>query len=364
MKAYSILQLLEEIAPLSLQESYDNSGIMCGDPAMEVHSALLSLDCTEDVVDEAIQKGINMLICHHPLIFSGIKSISGKNEVERCIMKAIKNDLFIYAIHTNLDHVFKGVNQKLSEVLGLQNLKILRPLNNQLCKLSFFVPQKEAEEVRAAVFEAGAGEIGNYSHCSFNVEGEGSFQANEGSDPFVGEVGKLHFEKEIRVEVILPNYLLKSVLKALKKKHPYEEVAYDVYPVTNEWEKVGSGMIGELEEAIPAEDFLKLVKARLNAGCIRHTKLCKKEIKKVAVCGGSGSFLLKDAIAKEADIFITADYKYHQFFEADEKIIIADVGHFESEQYTAELIQSYLQEKFPNFATYLSESRTNPIYYL
>ncbi|MAY84725.1 MAG: Nif3-like dinuclear metal center hexameric protein [Flavobacteriales bacterium] len=364
MKAKQIIAQLEELAPPSLQESYDNSGIMCGNPDMEVKSALFSLDCTEEVVDEAIEKGVEMLICHHPLIFGSLKSISGKNEIERCLIKAIKADLMIYAIHTNLDNVINGVNAKIAEKIGLQNCSILRPMNAQLSKLVFFVPTKQAELVRNAIFEAGGGEIGNYSHCSFNSEGEGTFKANEAAEPFVGEKGKLHFEKEQKVEVIFPNYLQSKILSALISSHPYEEVAYDLYPLNNQWREVGSGMIGELDAPIPVMDFLKQLKKQLKCDCIRHTKIVKDKIQKVALCGGSGSFLLKDAIRNGADVFVSGDFKYHQFFEAENSIMIADVGHYESEQFTPELLKEFLQEKIPNFATYLTRTKTNPINYL
>lgn len=364
MKASKIIDILEEFAPPSLQESYDNSGLMCGDPSIELDGLMLSLDCTEAVVDEAIEKGVGMLVCHHPLIFGSLKSISGKNEVERCLIKAIKSDLLIYAIHTNLDNVSAGVNKRLAEVIGLEECKILRPMGSSLNKLVVFVPNKDAEVVRSAIFNAGAGEIGNYSHCSFKLEGEGSFRANQGADPHLGEMGKVHFEKEQRIEVILPNYLNSKVVKAMIMAHPYEEVAYDLYPLSNSWVESGSGMIGKLNNPKPAFEFLKDLKEKLNCGCIRHTDIVADKIRKVAICGGSGSFLLNDAKAAGADIFISGDFKYHQFFEAESEIVIADVGHFESEQFTPQLIQDYLQEKIPNFATYLSQSRTNPINYL
>ena len=364
MKAKQVIEILEALAPPALQESYDNSGIICGNPQMEVQSALLSLDCTEAVLDEAIEEGAQMLICHHPLIFGSLKSISGKNEVERCLIKAIKNDIMIYAIHTNLDNVMDGVNAKLAEKIGLKECSILRPMNTQLSKLVFFVPIKQSNEVRDAIFEAGAGDIGNYSHCSFKADGEGSFRANDMADPFVGEKGKVHFEKEQRVEVIFPNYKSSKILGALKAAHPYEEVAYDIYPLQNQWEQAGSGMIGKLNEPMATEDFLKRLKKQLDCGCIRYTNVHKENVEKVAICGGSGSFLLKDAIANGADVFVSGDFKYHQFFEADDQIIIADVGHYESEQFTAELLKEYLQEKIPNFATYLSRTKTNPINYL
>jgi len=364
MKAKQIIAQLEELAPPSLQESYDNSGLMCGSPDMEVDSALLSLDCTEKVVDEALEKGVQMLVCHHPLIFGNLKSISGKNEVERCLIKAIKSDLLIYSIHTNLDNVKNGVNAKLAETIGLKKCQILRPKTEQLSKLVFFVPLKQAEAVRMAIFNAGGGEIGNYSHCSFNSEGKGSFMANNSAEPYVGDKGKVHFEKEQRVELIFPNYLSSQIVSALISAHPYEEVAYDLYPLKNRWSEVGSGMIGKLETPQKAISFLKNLKRQLNCDCIRHTDIVKENVEKVAICGGSGSFLLDDAIRQGADVFVSGDIKYHQFFEAEDQLIIADVGHFESEQFTPELLQTYLQEKIPNFATYLSRTKTNPINYL
>lgn len=364
MKAKQIIKKLEDLAPPMLQESYDNSGIMCGNPQMEVDAALLSLDCTEAVLDEAIERGVQMLICHHPLIFDSLKSISGKNEIERCLIKAIKHDILIYAIHTNLDNVSNGVNAKLAEKIGLIDCQILRPMKEQLSKLVFFVPNKQAESVRNAIFEVGGGEIGNYSHCSFNTSGEGSFKANDSANPFVGEKGEIHFEEEKRVELIFPNYLSSKILQALMNSHPYEEVAYDLYPLNNQWHQVGSGMIGKLNEAVSAKGFLMHLKEQLECGCIRHTDLPKKKVQKVAICGGSGSFLLQDAIRQGADVFVSGDFKYHQFFEAENQIIIADVGHYESEQYTPELLKGYLQEKIPNFATYLSRTKTNPINYL
>jgi dinuclear metal center YbgI/SA1388 family protein len=364
MKAKQIIEKLEDLAPPMLQESYDNSGIICGDPQMVVDAALLSLDCTEAVVDEAIEKGAQLLICHHPLIFGSLKSISGKNEVERCLIKAIKNDILIYAIHTNLDNVSNGVNAKLAEKIGLIDCQILRPMKEQLSKLVFFVPNKQAEAVRNAIFEAGGGEIGNYSHCSFNTRGEGSFMANDSANPFVGEKGKVHFEEEQRVELIFPNLLKSKILSALLTAHPYEEVAYDLYPLSNQWDQVGSGMIGRLKEASLTKDFLKRLKVQLDCGSIRHTNLHREKVQKIAICGGSGSFLLQDAIRQGADVFVSGDFKYHQFFEAEDRIIIADVGHYESEQFTPELLKEYLQEKIPNFATYLSRTKTNPINYL
>ncbi|MEQ8909167.1 MAG: Nif3-like dinuclear metal center hexameric protein [Vicingaceae bacterium] len=364
MKIKDIIQQLEKIAPPSLQESYDNSRLLVGSKDQKVNQLLLSLDCTEVVVQEAIDRKCEMIVAHHPIVFSGLKSLTGKNYIERTVIKAIKNNIAIYAIHTNLDNVYHGVNQKIAEKLGLKNTKILSPKKELLQKLVFFCPVKDSEKVRAAIFKAGAGQIGDYDACSFNLKGEGTFRAGENTNPHVGEKGKLHKEEEHRVEVVLPNYLEAKVIAALKKAHPYEEVAYDLYSLRNSWEQVGSGMIGDLEEEQDFQAFLKSLKSKLNTPLIRHTKLHKKKVKKVALCGGAGSFLLNAAKAKGADVFITGDYKYHQFFDAEDEIVIADVGHYESEQFTPELLQEFLMENLPELSTKLVQTNTNPISYL
>lgn len=363
MKISTLANYLEQLAPPSLQESYDNSRLLVGHKDTEVDSILFSLDITEEVIDEAISKDCSLIVSHHPLIFGGLKSITGKNYVEKCVIKAIKHDVALYAIHTNLDNVFDGVNQLLASKLGLQNCKILEPKKQLLSKLVFFCPIAQSEEVKEAIFDAGAGKIGAYDWCSFSVEGEGTFRAGDNTNAFVGKKGELHRESEQRIEVILPSYLERNVVNALEKAHLYEEVAYDIYALKNEWKEVGSGMIGDLEEEMILEDFLDQVKLNLPTDCIRHTNKVSDKVKRIAVCGGSGSFLLQKAIQSGADVFVTADYKYHQFFDAENRIVIADVGHFESEQHTPELLQAYLKEKLPNFATYLSKINTNPINY-
>jgi dinuclear metal center YbgI/SA1388 family protein len=363
MNISAIIEQLETLAPLSLQESYDNSGLIVGDCNVNINSALLCLDSTEEVIDEAIERNCGLVIAHHPIVFSGIKSLTGKNYIERTILKAIKNDIAIYAIHTNLDNVKNGVNKKMAEKIGLKNLKILSPKGDKLQKLVFFCPIDSSENVKAALFCAGGGTIGEYDCCSFSVEGNGTFRPGEHTNPYVGKKGELHSEKEHRIELIFPDYLKSNLIHALKFNHPYEEVAFDLYNLENKWSEVGSGMIGELSEPLEMLDFLDGVKLKLGTECIRHTKALNGKVERVAICGGSGSFLLNSAIAKGADVFITGDYKYHQFFDADGKIVIADVGHFESEQHTPELIREYLQEKLPNFATYLTQVNTNPINY-
>lgn len=363
MKISTIINQLEEWAPISLQESYDNSGLLVGDPTADINAALLCLDSIEEVIEEAIERKCGMVIAHHPIVFSGIKSLTGKNYIERTLVKAIKNNIAIYAIHTNLDNVKNGVNEKMAEKIGLQNMEILSPKSGKLNKLVFFCPLSASESVKTALFKVGAGNIGDYDYCSFSTEGEGTFRAGQDTNPHVGKIGEMHREKENRVELIFPDNLKSSLINTLKENHPYEEVAYDIYTLENKWAEVGSGMLGELIEPIDTLQFLDGVKNDLGTACVRHSKVLQEKVQRVAICGGSGSFLLNEAIAKKADVFITGDYKYHQFFDADDKIVIADVGHFESEQHTPELIQEYLQEKIPNFATYLSKVNTNPINY-
>jgi dinuclear metal center YbgI/SA1388 family protein len=328
MKLKDVIRELENFAPPAWQESYDNSGLITGNGEMEVTKALLCLDSTEDILKEAISKGCNLVIAHHPIVFGGLKRFNGNSYVERVIIKAIKNDIAIYAMHTNLDNVRKGVNAMIAEKLGLKNTRILSPRRLVQKKLITFVPLNDAENVRQAMFKAGAGHIGNYSETSFNMEGYGTFKAEAGANPTVGELGEKHQEPELRVETIFPSYIERQIVQALIAAHPYEEAAYDIVPMDNVNDLVGSGMIGELEEAMGERDFLLSVKKNLKAEVVRYTALLNKPVKKVAICGGSGSFLLNDAIKGGADVFITADFKYHQFFDAEGRIVIADIGHY------------------------------------
>lgn len=363
MKLSELTNYLESLAPLTYQEDYDNSGLIVGQPDKEIHQVLISLDCTEAVVDEAIAENCQVIISHHPIVFKGLKKFNGKTYVERVVEKAIRHNIAIYAIHTNLDHIKTGVNACICETLGLENCHILAPKQGLLKKLVTYVPHAQAEQVRGALFKAGAGHIGHYSECSFNAAGEGTFKGDEYSDPYVGEPGKRHTEPETRIEVLYPATQESKILMALFLAHPYEEVAYDLYALTNQHQEVGAGMIGELEQGMDELAFLQLVKQRMNTAVIRHTELTGKPVKKVAVCGGSGGFLLKQAIAAGADMFITADYKYHEFFDAEGKLVIADIGHFESEQFTQHLLCEIIQNKFTNFAVRLTEINTNPVKY-
>jgi dinuclear metal center YbgI/SA1388 family protein len=364
MKVKEIIKIIEDFAPLSYQESYDNSGLIIGNPNNEVAEILICLDCVESVLDEAIENNCNLIIAHHPIIFSGLKKLNGSTYTERVIIKAIKNNIAIYAVHTNLDNSHNGVSYKIADKLGLKNCQILQPKKNLFNKVVAFCPANNVEQVRQAMFDAGAGYIGNYDECSYNIEGIGTYKGLDGATPYLGTIGKLHNEKEIRIETIVPTYKLSKVIKNMIEVHPYEEVAYDVYQLENVSKNVGSGIIGELENEQNELEFLNSLKVDFNTDCIRHTNLLGKKVKKVAICGGSGSFLLNDAIAFKADIFVTGDFKYHQFFDTENKIVIADIGHYESEQFTSELIYEILNEKIPNFAIRLTKKNTNPINYL
>ncbi|MDA8714636.1 Nif3-like dinuclear metal center hexameric protein [Flavobacteriales bacterium] len=365
MKIQEVIEFLEEWAPLQFQESYDNSGLLVGDCNWDITGVLVCVDSIENIIDEAIQKNCNMVVAHHPILFTGLKSITGKTYVERTIIKAIKNDIAIYAIHTNLDNIKTGVNQEIANRIGLVNQDILVNKKNMLSKVTVYVPIQYADVVRTAMFNAGAGHISDYDQCSFNSEGVGTFRALEGTNPYMGEIGILQKEPEIGIEVVVRKAGIRKLLNAVDSAHPYEEVAYDLVALDNESPEVGSGILGELKTPAEPLPFLQKIKTVFNAGVIRYTAINEnKKIKKVAVCGGSGSFLLNAAIAQNADIFITADYKYHQFFDADSNIVIADIGHFESEQYTTDLIVRKLKEKFSTFAVHFTEVSTNPVNYL
>jgi dinuclear metal center YbgI/SA1388 family protein len=363
MKILDVIRLLEQTAPPTLQEGYDNAGLLTGSPVWDCTGVLCTLDATEAVVLEAKQKNCNLVVAHHPIIFSGLKKITGRDYVERTVIAAIKGDVAIYAIHTNLDNFITGVNNRMADKLGLVNRTILAPKTGQLVKLYTFVPLEHAEKVRSAIFAAGGGTIGNYDECSFNTEGTGTFKGNDETNPFVGEKGKRTVENEIRIETVLPVYRQKEVVSALLSSHPYEEVAYDIVTLANKHPKIGSGMVGYLPEPIPELQFLQKVKDAFGLKIIRHTPLLGKPVAKVALCGGSGSFLTGSAIACGADVYITADVKYHEFFDADDRLMLADIGHWESEQFTIDLLFDILTANFPTFAVLKTETDTNPVGY-
>ncbi len=363
MKIKNLLELLYEEAPLSWQEDYDNSGLNIGDPEASTESVLVCLDVTEAAIDEAIEKRCGLIISHHPLVFHGIKQLVPKGPVERAVIKAVRAGIAIAAMHTNLDNSMKGVNKKIAEKLGLTQVNALQPFAGRLKKLTTFCPADHAETVRNAIFAAGGGNIGEYSSCSFNSEGTGTFKAGQHTNPFVGEKGKIHYEAETRIETIVPDHLLQRVVDAMIAAHPYEEVAYDIFPLDNSYDAAGTGAIGVLEKTLTETELIEHIAHVFQTKVLRYSALTGKPIQKLAVCGGAGVFLLQSAIRAGADAFVTADVKYHDFFEADKKLLLIDAGHYETEQYTIELIAEILRKKIPNFAVHISEVNTNAVNY-
>ncbi len=364
MKISDIIAVIEHFAAPELREEYDNVGLITGLSTWECAGVLCSLDATEEVVKEALEKKCNLVVVHHPVIFRGLKKINGNTYVERVIIQAIKNDIAIYAAHTNLDNILLGVNGMIAKKLGLEQISILQPKPKMLRRLISFAPEEQAEAVRNAVFAAGAGQIGKYGECSFNSQGIGTFKAGEGADPFVGKIGERHYEKETKIEIVYPFYLETQVVKALVDSHPYEEVAYDIFTMDNVHFGIGAGIIGDLPGPREGAEFLNFVKETFGAKGIRHSRLLNRPLKKVAVCGGAGAGLVSKAVQAGADIYITADMKYHEFFDAEDRLVIADIGHYESEQFTTDLVYDLLAEKFPTFAILKTSVNTNPVQYL
>lgn len=363
MLILDIVKELEAWAPPALQESYDNAGLIVGDPQAVCTGIICALDATEAVVDEAKAAGANLIVAHHPIVFSGIKKLTGKNYVERTVISAIRNGVAIYACHTNLDNLLEGVNREMAARIGLLNGRILAPRPGTLRKIASFVPVAHADRVRQAMFDAGAGEIGQYSSCSFNTAGVGTFLAGNDTQPFVGERGELHREPELRVEMLYPVFREGAILRAMKEAHPYEEVAFDIYPLSNSHPGIGAGLIGQLAEPLSLDVFLDLLSEKFNQPVLRHTAPTGRPIRTVAICGGAGSFLITNAIAQGADAFVTADLKYHEFFDADGRLLLVDIGHYESEQFTIGLLQEFLLQKFPTFAVLKTKVETNPVHY-
>ncbi len=362
MKIKDILHFLEELAPLSYQENYDNSGLILGDPEKPFVKGIICLDVTENVLDEAIQSGCNLIISHHPIIFHAIKQISHRTPIGRILTKAIKHDLSIYAMHTNLDNIYHGVNEAFSQKISLVNTKILQQKKQLLKKIVTFTPNKYSDKIRKALFDAGAGHIGNYDCCSYNIDGKGSFRPINNAQPYIGKIGEIHFENETRIEIIFPTHKEKEILAALFSTHPYEEVAYDIYSLENTHPLVGAGMIGEINNEMTEINFMNYLKNKLDISVIQHSKLSNNNIKKVAICGGSGSFLITEAIRQQADVFITGEIGYHDFLNYSDTILLVAIGHYESEIAIKHYLHQKLIEKFSNFA--VSETEVKSIFYL
>ena len=359
-----IANALEMFAPLPLQEGFDNAGLQVGLTEAEVAGVLLCLDVTEKVVDEAVASGCNLIVSHHPLIFSPLKKITGRNYVERCVIKALQNGIAIYSAHTNIDSAKGGVNYRIAEILGLQNVRILVPKEDSLLKLAVYVPVSHTDAVRKALFDAGCGNIGNYDSCSYNVNGYGTFKANEGCNPFCGEIDKLHKEEEVRIETIMPAYIKNRVVAALLAAHPYEEPAYDIYPLKNSWEGAGLGVVGDLPCERDEKDFLNEVKEKFGVGSLRHTAFLGNKVKRVALCGGSGASFADAAIAAGAQVYITGEARYHDLFNYEDRILMAIIGHYESEQYTMDIFKDIISKAYPTVKIRKTSVNTNPVNYL
>lgn len=363
MIVQEVINHLEAFSPLAYAEDFDNVGLLVGNKNMPITGILVTLDTLETVVDEAIETKCNLIVSFHPIIFKGLKKLIGSTYVERVVMKAIKHDIAIYSMHTALDNAFQGVNDMICKQLQLTNKQILIPQKQTIKKLTTYVPVQEAEQLRMALFKAGAGNIGNYSDCSFNVEGTGTFNGNDHSNPTKGEKGHTHYEKETQISVTYAKHLESQILKALFKTHSYEEVAYEITTLENTNQHIGMGMIGDLSTSMNEEDFLNYVKVNMNTTYIRHSGFLNNKIQKVAVLGGSGSFAIDAAKRAGADAFITSDLKYHDFFTAEGGILLVDIGHYESEQFTKNILVAYLTKKITNFAVVLSKTITNPVKY-
>lgn len=363
IKLKEIIEVIEKIAPVPMQESYDNSGLLVGNREDAIKGALISLDLTEEVIDEAISLNYNLIITHHPPIFKALKKLTGTDLTEKCIIKAIRNDIALYASHTNLDNSIQGVNAILAEKIGIKPLGVLQPLKGMLRKLVVFVPESHHDIVREAMFKAGAGVIGNYDSCSFNSSGKGTFRAGEGTNPYIGEIGELHTEPEIKIETILPYWLERKVLEAVSETHPYEEIAWDSYSLTNDFPGAGSGLIGKLENPISEVELLNRLKKVLKVPFLKHSTFTNKLVETIGICGGSGNFLIKDAISKKCDVFLTGELKYHDYFSADGRILLIEAGHYETEQFTKELLYKILKENFTTFALQISGINSNPVNY-
>ena len=363
MRIQNFIDVIEEWAPTAYAEDFDNVGLIIGNPELECKGVLVTHDTLENVVEECIKKDFNLIVSFHPIIFSGLKKLTQSTYVERVVTKAIKNDICVYAIHTALDNHRFGVSHALAENLGLYDIEVLSPKEKTIRKLTTYAPKNEAPVLLEKLYEAGAGKIGNYKECSFISSGKGTFKGNENSNPNLGVKGEKTEVDEVQINLIFELHSQQKILHTLFETHPYEEVAYEVFSLENKNQTIGMGSLGELENEMDEEVFINWVQDKLNIDMVRHSKTIGKKIKKVAVLGGSGSFAISSAIRSNADVFVTADLKYHDFFQAENKILLIDAGHYETEQFTKKLIHDNLIKKLPNFAIALSESITNPVNY-
>jgi len=361
MKIKEVILHLERKFPLYWQEEYDNCGVQCGDKEQEITGALVCFNFSEKAIEEAIARNANLIISHHPLIFKGLQKIEPTSPTGRMIFKAIQHKLVLYSMHTNIDNGIEGGNWLFAKKLGLKELKVLAPKEALFRKLVFYAPNGEEVPIIDALFTAGCGAVGNYINCSFRAEGKGTFQPLKSANPFIGQADVTEMVDEVRVEMIFPKAIQQKVIKTLYRHHPYEEPAFDIFALENSISQIGLGSIGTLPQSMRAEYFFDVMKKELNIEYFRISGKTDRTIQKVAVCGGSGSSFIRTAFAAGADIFITGDVKYHDFFSVDNQMIIADIGHFEGESFIKEIIYNELKENFSNFATIILEGEKSGI---
>lgn len=357
----TLLACIEQWAPFSWQESYDNAGLILGDPDRNVTEALVCFDVTPEVVDEAVRIGAGLIVSHHPAIFKGIKRINPASRLGYMIKQSLCHDIAWCALHTNLDNTLNGVNSYLCEQLGLKDVQPLAPLQDIYGKLQVYVPEAYAEKLRQALAEAGCGAGARYDACSYSSRGEGRFRAGSQAHPFSGQIGELHCEAECKIECLYPLHKTRQVLDVLRTNHPYEEPAFDLLPLRNEATGQGAGAIGNLQESMQETELLDKLKELTGTHCIRHSGFRGRKIRRIALCGGSGGSFIGNACARQADAYITGDLKYHDFADAGSGTWLVDIGHFESEKFAMELIFRFIRKNFPNFAVSISEQARNPV---
>lgn len=364
-KIKEVLQAMDAICSESIQESWDNSGLQWGDDSETVKGVIVSLDVTMDVINEAIDCGCNLIIAHHPLIFGPLKQVrKNGTEVERLAYHCIQNSIAVYAAHTNWDKVAQGVSWVMAKRIGLLNEEILQPEKDGLCNLKVMGTPRDIAEIRKAWFNAGIGNVGEYSNCSFTTDGWGTFEPSESANPSVGEKNKTEFLRENAIEILCTKKDVSKALAIATETSSYETIAHSIIPLKNTNDTLGFGCIGELKEALSLSDFLALCKEKYACKVVRYNPSEKiKNIKTVAVCGGSAIDFLPTAIARKADAYITADVKYHQFMLADDALTLVDVGHYESEIWAMEYLTHLISEKFHNFAIRLTTINTNSVRY-
>jgi dinuclear metal center YbgI/SA1388 family protein len=359
----NLIKHIETWAPPGIAWEKDNVGLQLGSTQSQITNVLLCLEVDSKVVDDAIKKRCNLIISHHPLIFTPLKSITDRDNQSDLIKKIIKNDINVFSAHTNLDFAKDGVSFQLAKKLKLQQIRFLKNLSSNQYKIVVFVPEKFVEKVASAMHIAGGGQIGDYSNCSFRIVGQGTFKGSNSTNPFVGIKGNLEYVREIRLEMIANSFDLPKILSAMKESHPYEEVAYDLYKLNNENVNFGMGAIGVLNQSMTKEEFLFYVSKSLKIKNFRYNSGKKNKIRTVAVCGGSGSDLADEAIKQNADAFITADVKYHKFQDVQNKILLIDAGHYETEIFILDELKRRIQ-KFLNNGNnkvYKYKGSTNPI---